>query len=416
MWKKTKFVGVRYRESTTRKVRVNGKTRPDRCFYVSYKGGEDRRKSLMEKIGWESEGVDAETARDERGKILSNMRLGAGPHSIKEKREVQRAEREANRLEKENEERENTPFDTLAEKYLAWAKENKKSWIDDKGRYERHLNPLVGKIPVNQFSVLTMERMKRDLKRKKIKKGKIKTPMAEHTVKHCLVLVRKIFYWAADRGLFDGKNPVKETIKADKQFLKVEDNKRLRFLSFKEAEILLNEIKSVSQQIHDICLVSFQTGMRMGEIFNLQWQDLDLNHGVINIRNPKNNETRQAYITPPIKAMFVGRKGERGKKAGLIFTDRGGKRILQLSDTFNRAVERLGLNEEGVDRQNKIVPHTLRHTFASWLAMQGEPLLTIKELMGHKAVETTLRYAHLMPDQKRKAAERLAQSAGYGNV
>ena len=134
MWKKTKFVGVRYRESTTRKVRVNGKTRPDRCFYASYKGGEDRRKSIMEKVGWESEGVDPETARDERGKILSNMRLGAGPHSIKEKREVQRAEREANRLEKENEKRENTPFYTLAEKYLAWAKENKKSWIDDNGR------------------------------------------------------------------------------------------------------------------------------------------------------------------------------------------------------------------------------------------------------------------------------------------
>lgn len=413
MWKQTKFVGVRYRESTTRTVRVKGKTRPEKCFYIRYKGGEDRRKSLMEKVGWESEGVDAETARDQRGKIVSNMRLGAGPHSIKEQRQKQRVEREANRLEKENKERENTPFSTLVEKYLSWAKENKKTWIDDKGRYERHVKPLIGKIPINQFSVLIMERMKRDLKCKKINKGKVKTQLAEHSVKHCIVMVRKIFYWAADRGLYEGKNPVKETIKADKQFLKVEDNKRLRFLSFKEAEILLNEIKSVSQQTHDICLVSFQTGMRMGEIFNLQWQDLDLNHGVIHIRNPKNNETRQAYITPPLKAMFQGRKGEKGKKAGLVFANQKGKRIHQLSDTFNRAVDKLKLNEKDTDRQNKIVPHTLRHTFASWLALQGEPLLTIKELMGHKDVETTLRYAHLMPDQKRKAAERLAESSGY---
>ena len=79
-----------------------------------------------------------------------------------------------------------------------------------------------------------------------------------------------------------------------------------------------------------------------------------------------------------------------------------------MSDTFDRAVVKLGLNNGVTDRLNKVVPHTLRHTFASWLAQQGETLLTIKELMGHKNIEMTMRYSHLCPDQKRSAVLKLA--------
>jgi len=50
------------------------------------------------------------------------------------------------------------------------------------------------------------------------------------------------------------------------------------------------------------------------------------------------------------------------------------------------------------------------HTFASWLALQGETILTIKELMGHKTLEMTMRYAHLMPDQKKRATVKLEQA------
>ena len=406
MWVKTKITGVRYRESIIRKVCVNGKTRPDRCYYINYKN--DSKKLSTEKVGWDSEGIKAEIARDLRGRILTNIRLGEGFQSIKEKREIERARREKKRLEEEAKDRKNAPFDFIAVKYLEWAKENKKSWRDDEGRYQLHIKPVIGSTPINQFSIFKIEQIKRELKLKKIKKGKSEVPMADATVKHCLVLVRQIFNRAKRWKLFEGENPVSETIDANRKFLKIEDNKRLRILSFKEAENLLNEIKSISQQTHDICLVSFQTGMRMGEIFNLKWQDIDLVHGVMHIRNPKNNETRQAYITPKLLDMFKRLEFEKAKVTGFVFVDRNGKKIHQLSFTFNRAVERLGLNEGVTDRQNKIVPHSLRHTFASWLAMQGETLLTIKELMGHKDIETTMRYAHLTSDQKRAAVMKLA--------
>jgi integrase len=406
MWVKTKITGVRYRESIIRKVCVKGKTRPDRCYYINYKS--ESKKQSTEKVGWDSEGIMAEIARDLRGQILANIRLGEGFQSIKEKREIEQARRATKRLEEEAKDRDNAPFEFIAGKYLEWAKENKKSWMDDEGRYQLHIKPIIGNIPINQISILTMEQLKKDLKRKRIKKWRTEVLMADATVKHCLVLVRQIFNRAKKWKLFEGENPVSETIDADRKFLKIEDNKRLRILSFKEAEILLNEIKNVSQQTHDICLVSFQTGMRMGEIFNLKWQDVDRVHGVMHIRNPKNNETRQAYITPKLSGMLKGLEVNKTTVADFVFVSRNGKKINQLSFTFNRAVDRLGLNEGVMDRQNKFVPHSLRHTFASWLAMQGETLLTIKELMGHKDIETTMRYAHLIPDQKRAAVMKLA--------
>ena len=317
MWVKTKNTGVRYRESITRKVSVKGKTRPDRCYYINYKS--ESKKLSTEKVGWDSEGIMAEIARDLRGQILANIRLGEGFQSIKEKREIEQARRATKRLEEEAKDRENVPFDFIAGKYLEWAKENKKSWIDDEGRYKLHIKPIIGSIPINQFSIFKIEQLKRELKLKKLKKWNSEVIMAEATVKHCLVLVRQIFNRAKKWKLFEGENPVTETIDADRKFLKIKDNRRLRILSFKEAEILLNEIKSVSQQTHDICLVSFQTGMRMGEIFNLKWQDIDLVHGVMHIRDPKNNETRQAYITPKLLDMFKRLELEKTKEMGFVF-------------------------------------------------------------------------------------------------
>ena len=90
-----------------------------------------------------------------------------------------------------------------------------------------------------------------------------------------------------------------------------------------------------------------------------------------------------------------------------------------VSDTFARTVDELGLNNTGeviqdkdgndipvriTDARQKVVFHTLRHTFASWLVQQGTPLYTVAELMGHSTLEMSRRYSHLAPDTLRKAA------------
>jgi len=59
--------------------------------------------------------------------------------------------------------------------------------------------------------------------------------------------------------------------------------------------------------------------------------------------------------------------------------------------------------------KDRIVFHSLRHTYGSWLAMQGTSILMIKELLGHRKIEMTMRYAHLIPDQKREAVLKLGE-------
>ena len=408
MWTKARYQGVRYRESKERRIKVKGHYRPDRCFYIYYKVGG---KAINEKVGWESEGVTADQARDVRGKILVNIREAEGFRSLKEKRDLDIAKKEDERIKKEIKSREDISFGALAQEYLK-AKTEKKSFRDDESRYRNHIAPLLAKRVAREIGIFDIERIKRTLGKKKVGQ-KVKRPISPATVKHCIILIRQIFNYAISiskstdkKPLFTGANPVCETMKKTRGFVKSKSDKRTRFLTREDADALLAEIKNSSLQTYQICCVSLYTGLRMGEIFSLTWQDVDLQNKILYVRDPKNNEARQAFLPPALLEIFKGLSN--GRKTGLVFPDRNGKRIKQLSDTFDRAVAKLGLNDGVTNRLNKVVPHTLRHTFASWLAQQGEPLLTIKELMGHKDIEMTMRYAHLCPDQKREAVLKLA--------
>jgi len=88
-------------------------------------------------------------------------------------------------------------------------------------------------------------------------------------------------------------------------------------------------------------------------------------------------------------------------KHKLLFTERYNMRL------FNRLVDELGLNKDAENRLQRVIFYTLRHTFASWLAIEGENIVTIRNLMGHKKIETTMRYIHLMPNQGQDAVNRL---------
>ena len=84
-----------------------------------------------------------------------------------------------------------------------------------------------------------------------------------------------------------------------------------------------------------------------------------------------------------------------------IFVINHQSKILQVLDNlFND-----GLNAD--DRKNRVVIHTLRHTFASHLAINGTPIFTIQKLMNHKDIKMTMRYAKLSPDSGRESVEQL---------
>jgi integrase len=141
-------------------------------------------------------------------------------------------------------------------------------------------------------------------------------------------------------------------------------------------------------------------------VLALTRNDLDLARGVIHVLDAKAG-TRMANMTESIRAMFTAMPG--GPPAAPLFPSINGgeRRASDVSKIFTKATTALGLNKDVTDRRQRVVFHTLRHTFGSWLAIRGVPLYTIGSLMGHSTLEMTKRYAHLCPDTKRAAIQEI---------
>ncbi len=410
-YKKTKFPGVRVREHTEK--RHEGK--PDKYFLIRY--GRDGR-MISEGVGFSSEGITAQVASTTRTDILKNIRHGEGHQSLKDKRVLKREKEELIKADKIAEAMENIPFHALGDRYIDWAKDEKESsWKADESRYRNHIKPFLGSVPVKDVVTFTLEQFKKELKNKKGRGGK---PLAPKTIHHCLALIRQMYSHASAWGLYSGPNPVTETAKVRKKFLKIPDNRRERIFSRKEAAQILclfkdgltdkkGKVKGQNVQLHDITVLGLYAGLRADEIFSLKWRDIDLANGLISIKDPKNGTNRAAYINAPIREVMLRRKEEGESKNSFIFKSRKGEKIREVSNGFDRAVEKLEFNNGVDDPRDRVVFHTTRHTFASWLAMGGTPLGSIQKLMGHKNIEMTIRYAKYSPDHQREAVESMAQ-------
>lgn len=387
-WQKTTFPGVRFREHTKRKH--NG--RPDRYFTIRYRANGEAKE---ERLGWASEGWTAQQASIQLAQLKKAHVTGEGATTLQEKRTLAAEIKKADTKKRADEEREKITLKDVAAKYVEWAKKNKATWSDDKIRLDKHVMPVLGDFPLIKIQIPELELLKERCQEK---------GLAPATVLQCLAVTRATFNYAIKHRYFTGVNPSKG-VKLPKP-----DNTRVRFLSRKETEDLLDMAASYNTEMHDMCLVSLYTGMRSGEIMSLKWTDLDFEHDLITVRNPKNGETRQVFMTGNVKEMLQSRlikADDSISPYSIVFPSKYGKQRGKISKSFERLVNKLGLNDGVEDEQHRVVFHTLRHTFASWLAIQGETLLTIKELLGHKTIQMTMRYAHLIPDQKRRAVERL---------
>jgi integrase len=180
----------------------------------------------------------------------------------------------------------------------------------------------------------------------------------------------------------------------------------VRFLTEGEAKLLLTALAGRSRITHDVALLSLFCGLRAGECHNLVWADIDFSQNIIYIKDAKNKSSRFAYMTTEVNNMLQAIYEQQDKDA-LVFPSKTGRAKSEVSDTFTRTVASLKLNDGISDRRNKVVFHTLRHTFASWLVQRGTPLYDVATLMGHNTLEMTKRYAHLAPENLRSAVKGL---------
>jgi len=389
-WIKTNHPGVRYREHPSRKHGV----RKDRYYTIRFRIDGVLKE---EALGWASEGWDADRAAEELGKLKSNKRLGAGPKRLYEAREIGKAQERARKLAETKANREAVTFaEFFREHYEPLAKANKKaeSFRREDSLYRHWLEPILGPLPLGLVGVALLERIKQNMQQA----GK-----APRSVHYALAVVRQVFNVARRLDYFHGDAPTSKVKKP------TNDNRRLRFLSHEEAQQLLAALADKSTQLHDMALVALHSGARAGEVFSLQWGDIDLEHGIISLRDTKGGRNRQAIMTAAVKELFTNLP--TGARNDLVFPSRTGERIKAVSRTFDKVADEIGLNQGVDDPRLKVVFHTLRHTFASWLVMAGVDLYTVKALMGHQTISQTERYSHLAPDAMQKAMKMFEKEA-----
>ncbi|XPV75966.1 MAG: tyrosine-type recombinase/integrase [Desulfovibrio sp.] len=383
-WNKTKFPGVRYREHEIRRHGVQA----DKYFSITYKY---EGKTKTEAIGWASNGIKAQDAANILSELKVNQTQGKYPQTLKQKREMATAELKEDEARQKAENAKGISFDEIWKTvYKPQAETNKsaKSWKREESLYRIWISPAIGSYPFAEISAEELEHIKTNMTAK---------ALSPRSIQYALATVRQVYNVAKNLDKFSGDNPVKK-IKIPKT-----DNRRTRFLSEDEAEQLFALLTEKSPVLYGVSLVSLYCGLRAGEIINLEWKDLNFAEGMILIRDSKSGLSRHAFMTKRVKKELQALRKEVDPDQKPVFSAKQGNKLHEVSRLFNDAVNELGFNVGIEDRRQKVVFHTLRHTFASWLVQRGTPLYTVAKLMGHSTLSMTERYAHLAPDNLRAA-------------
>lgn len=365
---KTKYTGVYYRTAKNR-LAIDGK--PEKCYDILYTSNG---RNIYEKIGWLSEGYtvdDAVTVRGERIKALRHPLLCP-----------EAAERLTGLTL-------DAAWDIYKERWLP----NLKRPGDMKNLYHRHLHPTFGSRVVSSITTFEIETFKQHLLLRQ-ENGKQLVP---GSVKIILSNLRRIINKVQSWGMIPSTvNPIAgiQVCGADKE--------RQRYLTYKEAQRLLEDLQMISCTLYYMSKISLYTGMRLREVLNLRKQDVDLFGGTLYARHAKKG-ARHAFLTHHIQqevTLLVHKATDY-----LFANPRTGRPLsaTRASANFSSIADAMGLNKGISDSADKVVFHTLRHTFCSWLAMRGVALYTIGELVGHKDIAMTQRYAKLSPDSKHEA-------------
>jgi len=312
-------------------------------------------------------GLDGRTTRESSG---SNKFRDAEALLIRRKQAIKEGKQpEIKRIA-------NHTFNVLVAEYIKWA--GRQRCFKSKIHLINQLSRAFGSFPLRRFNTMLIEQYQTE----RLQRNK------PATVNRLLATISHMFTKAVEWDMVE-----EETLKRVRKVKQLpENNKRLRYLSKEECQRL---ISVCDPHLKPIVLTALNTGMRKGEILNLKWENVDLRHGFILLDITKNGERREIPINETLRATL--QTLTRRLDVPHVFYDPSGRTYNDVKRSFKTALRRAGIKDFHF--------HDLRHTFASQLVMAGIDLTTIKELLGHKTLTMTLRYAHLAPAHKLKAVE-----------
>jgi integrase len=267
--------------------------------------------------------------------------------------------------------------------------------------FKKYILPALGTKPLTDVTPAVVSRLH---------EKQSKAPVQANRV---LTRLSSFFTWCGDRGLLErgATNPCASVahFREERQprFLTIAEAVRLgAALTKAETEGLPQPPRRSKPLAVGAIRLALLTGMRRGEVLNLRWSEVDEQRAQLRLADSKTG-AKVVQIGAP--ALLVLKSLPRVKDAIYVFTSGDGKEPLE-------SVRRVWDAVRFEAKLEDVRFHDLRHSFASSLAEQGESLLLIGSLLGHKDASTTQRYAHLVDDRRRVAADttssRLADALG----
>lgn len=272
------------------------------------------------------------------------------------------------------------------DRYLAVKEAERKRSVHDDRLHLARLVPWFGAdTPLSAISAARVSEYKTVRATDKSKRQDGEQLVSAATVNRELATLRHLLRLAVEEWQVLDRLPVVRLLK--------EPEGRIRWLEPAEEKRLLEACRqSDDDELVAIVIVALESGMRQGEILGLEWDQVDLSRGVFRLERTKSGRRREVPMRQVLYDLLAARPGP---KTGRLWATQRFPRV-----AWEEAVEQAKLGD--------LTFHDCRHHFASWFMMRGGSLQALREILGHRDIKMTLRYAHLAPGHLRVEMERTA--------
>ncbi|MEQ8691552.1 MAG: site-specific integrase [Pseudomonadales bacterium] len=299
----------------------------------------------------------------------------------------------------------------LEHQFGPWVKQHRRQGEETLARLDANFGDLKAR-PLTEITAWVIE---------KWRAGRLKAGVSKSTLNRDVGDLKAALTKAVEWGLLDASplaslRPFKLDEGAAIRYLTADEEKRLRSaLEARDAVIKAKRANAnawrqergyalfpdlsgstYADYLSPMVLLAKNTGMRRGELFSLRWEDVNLGGKVLTVRGSKakSGQTRHIPLNGEAVAILKAWQDQTSKE-GAVFPSHTGEALTNVKNSWRGLLKKAGL----IDFRF----HDLRHDFASKLVMAGVPLNTVRDLLGHTDLKTTLRYAHLAPDHKAEA-------------
>lgn len=267
---------------------------------------------------------------------------------------------------------------------------SKKDWKTNEGHL-RYWRKELGKYALSKLTPDLIAKKRDELVQEVTVRGKLRSYASANRY---LTSLSGLFRVALEEWRWINENPLRFVRKLK------EPRGRTRFLSDEERQCLLEVCKkSKSSYLYPVVILALATGMRRGEILKLTWSNVDLQTGKVTLHETKNGERRVVYVTSHALEILQQHAESFMFQSPFLFSNKHGVKPVDITQSWQHAVNQAQLEDFKF--------HDLRHSAASYLAMNGASPSEIAEILGHKTLAMVKRYAHLSESHSKGVLEKM---------